>query len=1056
MREIFNFSKVAESAKSRLEPELSQARRAGRGERAKTPEEKAQRLWDLYQDIKNSWLDVFKERKKVAPTEALESAALKPKEKEWAGAEESEELKSAVAGAGVKAGESAKKVGKKRKISSADFFDPDNESAQKFKSRPAIAKQLNELAILYEDEEARGALEQGMKKYAEQWVNVNGNWEEYKEIIKEGKSLEKAHEELTKRKFEEKNRPASARKRTLNADIANIEIALEESRQQKENLIKESSHELALRVLAEELKQRHKELESPGHFMWFDSRKKILEKLEDLIAASDTLRLIVLEGEAGTGKTTFAKIAAKIFTGAEPVKVEIGSRTKADTALFADKDLLAGSSPTVYQPILSALTGKETAAGEVQHDGKAVFLDELNKGSNDEVGNVATYLDSVRRGEASGYALKGASPDDIIQPKAMILAAQNPAGERFRDRIKFTPEVERKLILIQLEYFPQTPEDPELYESFLVALMDADGQIRAKREELAPAFNQVVDPAENIKEYQLDADEKSGGILWRFANLLGQSYENIYHRENILTRNNSEAWLLGKLLTPGDIFVWLREYQVQAEKGESLSHFLSQKYHDWLSSSFQSQGDSEDRQLYEELGKKFGILVEEKGKITPLEREKINFNVLMPKDIAQLSSRIPRLVEQLARPPEVKTGEAALMDLIYEGEKQKKVSLRLDKSFSGQYHIQGDPKEIYFLAGQILECEAQPELAGKYAVQKAGQGEYEIIEDLSGYEKEQPAYEFIVKGALNPYHEALTEAGLTDKKRNPEKQDLTVNLQDILKQDREAYEQAGIAEWVKALPEKIKDFKLMPEQIELIKSRVERGEIPIFMPGRQAQIKGLKTAIEKLKPLWLKDGQEQTLDNTYLWDYLGNLIQIMEEIAANQDQAGKNNEFKQKIIDQLTPLILPGEDPQKLFDAVLSLPEKPYIFCAKPSQSPDARTKNKTLSDQIGEWQKIRQENSGLNMQINSIAEYLSLQNRFIDRARNNLKTELRQDPQLLIPLDDYTRSGGTFIRFIDLPVSSGGFAPLGYFDSVARRLLLSGFVLAPYANGGCRFSVRV
>jgi|GEM_PF-2357712 len=355
-------------------------------------------------------------------------------------------------------------------------------------------------------------------------------------------------------------------------------------------------------------------------------------------------------------------------------------------------------------------------------------------------------------------------------------------------------------------------------------------------------------------------------------------------------------------------------------------------------------------------------------------------------------------------------------------------------------------------------AELDPYELRKLANLKQGEGFLALAGEGAGSENPELAgeYLFTIRNAINPYGEAMKEGGITNPDLTAERQDITVNLQELLTQDRTAYEQAGLTEWFQSIPENISDLRLTKEQLEVIKSRVEQGEIPIVMPGRQAQLDGLRQAIAKLKPNLIKDGKQLAVADIYHWDYFDKLITVMQEIAP---KVTGGRQFSLADISTLgisiKTLVKDDRAVQKLIEAVQSLPENSYIFTIKPEQANLARTRSKTLEQQVGELQRIKQENSAFSLDVLSIGEYLALQNRFTQRA-DNLSLAQNEKLQTLIPLDDYNRSSGTFSRFINLPVSADGHVPYGLWNSVSAQVDLDGGSVEARDRGGFRVSVRV
>lgn len=655
----------------------------------RTPQELAQEMWDIFQDIKSSWVQFVRAHEVEEETTTTSET------------------------------ETSSKKTKKESISFHALFDESNPIAAQFKKSPTFKALHPKLRALYSNPTVRVVWEKGMRAHASQWEKVNGTWEEYRAVEKEQSALETRYDILQKEQFESRAKPSAARRRTLTNDIAEVELALLENRGVLEAL-RQKSPDLAAEILSAELEQRRRELQGHDHFMWTASRRAILEMLETRAASKETLRLVVLEGQAGTGKTSFARALARKFTGNDLVEVGVGGRTKAERALFAD-ETLDKEHPTVYRSLLQAITGKRAPDGAVEHHGRVAFLDEFNKLDNDEAGIVATALDGMRVGEKTGYHLLGADANDRVQGGALVIAAQNPAGTRFLNRTKFTPEVQRKLDIFQLDYFPQSADNPELYEAFLVSLMDQDGRIQAKRKELAPAWvpNSIKNTAgvEIGKKDELVTNSKKGGALWRITQMLHESYENLAKRKNILTDANPDAYIQGRVLPPGDVMKWLQGYRKELNKGVSLEYYLSNKFKNWIDSSFTADHDQEDKRLYLTLAEEYGLIKKAGAEYKTLPPAKISMDILTQRDIAEMSPRVPRtmIVEETeARPPEL---TRAVVDWTTpDGFEHHRLEIRykpLDTPITRR--IPGSPPDAptYVALGTINECLRVPAVVGR-------------------------------------------------------------------------------------------------------------------------------------------------------------------------------------------------------------------------------------------------------------------------------------------------------------------------------------------------------
>ena len=300
-----------------------------------------------------------------------------------------------------------------------------------------------------------------------------------------------------------------------------------------------------------------------------------------------------------------------------------------------------------------------------------------------------------------------------------------------------------------------------------------------------------------------------------------------------------------------------------------------------------------------------------------------------------------------------------------------------------------------------------------YDAKEKARVKLEELKELSGYIDVKA---FVVKDALNPYSEGLKDGGITDPELIAEIKDIKINLQELLTQDKDAYKQAKLTEWVNDLPDNIKDFKLTKEQLENLKSRIEQGEIPIFMPGRLAQLNGLSDAINQLKPEWIKDGQKHLVKAVQRWDYMDQLIPIMIQIAEKVvgDKIITTQEIE-KIDTDISKIFAFGiEGYKELVKLIVSIPEHPYIFTTKPSQKNERCATNNEASTQREELKKIQKNNPNINIGSISIGEYLAMQNRFTNRLKKKATILLKK----LYPLDPLSPC---YTRIIDIPIPRGG-----------------------------------
>jgi hypothetical protein len=245
--------------------------------------------------------------------------------------------------------------------------------------------------------------------------------------------------------------------------------------------------------------------------------------------------------------------------------------------------------------------------------------------------------------------------------------------------------------------------------------------------------------------------------------------------------------------------------------------------------------------------------------------------------------------------------------------------------------------------------------------------------------------------------------------RRPDVSPLT-EPREFVKQFKNFYTENGLIEWgadVTTVAEKLSN--LSAEKRAMIEKELSEGAIAILMPGREQQKKHLKKAIQQLKPIWIKDGQRQNVDQTeFWWDYV-------EKLVDNQDTS-----------------------------IFANVPETPYILLTKPTQSPDSQTCSKTVNEQRTLLRQYQQNNSDIHAM--NIPGYTIMQ-------AWHTANEFARNPQTreITPLDS-----STYTRFIGIAVSGGGVAG-GVFDSGDRRVGFRGSSAGDRdSRHGFRLEVRI
>ncbi|MBI4276311.1 hypothetical protein HY629_00535 [Candidatus Uhrbacteria bacterium] len=237
-----------------------------------------------------------------------------------------------------------------------------------------------------------------------------------------------------------------------------------------------------------------------------------------------------------------------------------------------------------------------------------------------------------------------------------------------------------------------------------------------------------------------------------------------------------------------------------------------------------------------------------------------------------------------------------------------------------------------------------------------------------------------IPDALNPYHEALKEGGITDPTENPERLDRTIDLQTRKETSTALSTAHALSAWATSID--TADFThLTSEKRTHIESLVKDGwEIIAIMPGKEAQLANLTTALQTLKPLWIKDGKEAPVDASSLWDHLETLID------------------------------------QKATALTEHLPDRPYLLLTPPTQKPPDWTTDKTLEEQNTTFMEY--ERTYPDVHAMNPAEYATTQAQYT-RTLHETTDAMGHPLTTLNPLDITT-----WTRFINVPLSSFGHVP--------------------------------
>lgn len=260
----------------------------------------------------------------------------------------------------------------------------------------------------------------------------------------------------------------------------------------------------------------------------------------------------------------------------------------------------------------------------------------------------------------------------------------------------------------------------------------------------------------------------------------------------------------------------------------------------------------------------------------------------------------------------------------------------------------------------------------------------------------EPIILFVVPDAHNPYHEGLLAAGV-DPKKIKEKAEVTLDIRQEIQQQVDFYGNVKDKDGKPVLQAWIDDItknegliyaEVAKDRLKIIE-RIKAGMIPVVMPSRQVQMKSWEIAMTQMKPLWVKNGKQEFVKDTFL-----------------------DNLYKTNGVDYR----------MNLSGFFQNIPDHPYLVWTKPTQKPDPDTLNKSFEDQQTFYGSLVSKYPDLYDKTDLIpTEFMALQAIFTYRSRDRYK-ELEgetSDPLEITPLDR-----DTFTRFLSAGLFSDDSVP--------------------------------
>lgn len=491
------------------------------------------------------------------------------------------------------------------------------------------------------------------RRHDQERSSVNGAYEKASSLLAEKTALEEQLTAVLGRMFgHRKGDPDSvdvAERFALEQDIAAID--------QHVTRIKQEKPEVAALLQHDEIQERLHEHHNGG-FMQFVSRRKLVNRL--LKGLVSTKPAVLMLGESGVGKTAVARELGKAIGVDVIYSLPPGDTSEPVQRLLATKGWEGNKDVYRFGSLLQAMTGYENSDdmrnGRKRHAGNIFFDDEFNKRSNNQQALILKFVAAAKPGQE--VDVPGTPLRVLVQPQFAYLAAGNPPSNRYERNetpLEAYREVPNKLLL---DYLEQTPEQPELYEAMVAALLDEKtGRLRVMGEQdIMPGFRDEPSKGTMV----LDNDPEHSGVIWNFANAWKQTLLAFSHQSTELSKKDPTAALgtyhLDKIILDiGKVLQWLRDFKLdRAAQKRGIACFLTEKLIEEIEG--QVHATPEEKILFAKFFKEHGIDLSRKpaeADFRPSEP-----HVLTPVQIGLLFPQVPRPSKKDIAPPK---GQSAFL-----------------------------------------------------------------------------------------------------------------------------------------------------------------------------------------------------------------------------------------------------------------------------------------------------------------------------------------------------------------------------------------------------------